>query len=592
MRHAVILFLLASGAVVAALGTWSLLVRHAPATQTGAAPADRGTTGRHWLVLLAILAVALAVRLEGLERRGMTHVEVYPPGIDLPRDVSEPPPRIGIGETVLWHFHDEPHPPGYYFFMWGWTRALGTSLTALRLPSVLAGMGVVALVFLLGRRLFDPLTGLLSAGLAAANGFQVYWSQQARMYVPSALLGLVSTLLLIHLVRGRGRGPAREAAYVAATWLAMFTQLLGWGLLAAQVLVTLRYARTALRVPRLLQLQALAAILGAPLLAHAVYRSRPVDLEGGPLWRQLQDYLDFGFLFEPEDFSAVPRVVPAAGALALTAVVLVLLYRARRRRGEPMAGAAEAPAGDMAVLMVAAGMSLVVLGLAVLAWRRNMAIALTAVVPLVAAALLVLARQWWPQASRVREALDRRQHVADPLGLTLLLALAPLILIGAVHLAKPVLTSRGAIIFVPYLLVAIGAGIATLGSRRSLLVPVLLALAATHAASLLYFRSIPTPVDYRGLAQAMSAALRPSDLVFIRARDWSTTPVFYHLPVARDRLVASGYEAALRREPTARVWVPAFYDLVADRDITAALASRRLTRELTARRARALLYEP
>lgn len=592
MRHAVILVLLGAGGIVAALGTWNVVVRHAPEQQTGAVPADRTTTGRHWLLLMVILAAALAVRLEGLERRRMTHVEVYPPGIDLPRDIAEPPPRIGVGETVLWHFHDEPHPPGYYFFMWGWTRALGTSLTALRLPSVLAGVGVVALVFLLGRSVFDPRTGLISAALLATNGFQVYWSQHARMYMPSTLLGLVSTLLLVQLVRGRGRGPALEAAYIAATWLAMFTQLLGWGLLAAQVMVTLRFARTAMRVPRVLQLQGLVAILGAPLLAHAVYRSRPVDLEGGPLWRQLQDFLDFGFLFEPEDFSAVPREVPVLGALALSAAVLVLLERARRRREEPMGGAEEAPGGDAAMVLVAAGMALVVLGLAVLAWRRNAAIALTAAVPLIVAVLFLLARRWWSLASRLRASLDRRQRFADPLGVTLLLAMAPLVLIGAVDLAKPVLTSRGAIIFTPYLLLAIGAGMAALRARRALLASGLVALAAIHAASLLYFRSIPTPVDYRGLAQAMTAALRPSDLVFVRARDWATTPVFYHLPVARDRLVASGYEAALQREPTARVWVPAFYDFVADREITAALASRRLTRELTARRARALLYEP
>jgi hypothetical protein len=59
---------------------------------------------------------------------------------------------------------------------------------------------VVGFVFLLGRRLFDARVGLLAAGLAAVNPFQIYYSQEARMYMLLAAIGVVATYLLVRLL--------------------------------------------------------------------------------------------------------------------------------------------------------------------------------------------------------------------------------------------------------------------------------------------------------------------------------------------------------------------------------------------------------
>jgi len=78
--------------------------------------------------------------------------------------------------------------------MYPWTRLFGTSLFALRFPSVLFGIGSILLLALLGARLHGPRVGLLAAALMAFNGMQIFWSQMARMYAMICCLALLTTL--------------------------------------------------------------------------------------------------------------------------------------------------------------------------------------------------------------------------------------------------------------------------------------------------------------------------------------------------------------------------------------------------------------
>ncbi|MEJ7712615.1 MAG: hypothetical protein WKF84_22900 [Pyrinomonadaceae bacterium] len=108
------------------------------------------TLHRKWTVavLLAMVVCAGALlRLDGLDAKTLTHPEAYVPGITLPDGISTPPPRLTLHRLLYFHFHDEPHPQGYYIFMWVWTKLFGTSLNALRLPSVLFGVGSIILIF-------------------------------------------------------------------------------------------------------------------------------------------------------------------------------------------------------------------------------------------------------------------------------------------------------------------------------------------------------------------------------------------------------------------------------------------------------------
>ena len=92
------------------------------------------------------------------------------------------------------------HPPLYYLTLHIWRGLFGQSEAALRGLSVVFGLVTVMFVFLLGRRLFDARVGLLGAFLAAVNPFQIYYSQEARMYMMLTAIGVVATFLLVRLL--------------------------------------------------------------------------------------------------------------------------------------------------------------------------------------------------------------------------------------------------------------------------------------------------------------------------------------------------------------------------------------------------------
>ncbi|HET7377478.1 MAG TPA: glycosyltransferase family 39 protein, partial [Anaerolineae bacterium] len=74
------------------------------------------------------------------------------------------------------------HPPLYYYLLHFWRGVFGVSEFALRSLSAMLGVLLVGLTFLIGRKAFSAGIGLLAALVAAINPFQIYYSQEARMY--------------------------------------------------------------------------------------------------------------------------------------------------------------------------------------------------------------------------------------------------------------------------------------------------------------------------------------------------------------------------------------------------------------------------
>ena len=160
------------------------------------------------VTLAVILIIGAVLRLHDVDYRTLNHPEVYSPGIDLPWDLSNPNPRFSLAQTLKGTIAGEPHPPGYYILMLGWTKLFGSSILALRLPSVLFGVASILLVYVLARHIEDTLTALLAAAMLALNGLHLYLSQTARMYSMACFLGLLSTVILAILVKeGAPRSP-------------------------------------------------------------------------------------------------------------------------------------------------------------------------------------------------------------------------------------------------------------------------------------------------------------------------------------------------------------------------------------------------
>src|SRR5437868_13233477 len=69
----------------------------------------------------------------------------------------------------------------YYALLRAWVH-VGDSEVILRLPSALASIATVPLVYLIGRRLFSQSVGLIAALLLAVNLFAIRYAQEARSY--------------------------------------------------------------------------------------------------------------------------------------------------------------------------------------------------------------------------------------------------------------------------------------------------------------------------------------------------------------------------------------------------------------------------
>jgi len=169
------------------------------------------------------------------------------------------------------------HPPFYYYTLHVWQGLFGTNEFAGRALSVFYGTALVGVTYLLGRRLFGPTTGLVAAFIAALSPFQVYYSQETRMYILVSLLSALSFYFCLRLrgplrrvepsldcsmairfqPEGRGRlqlGLAWDLGfYIAFTTLALYTQYFAFAILLAENLafaiwlITNRHSQPAIR---------------------------------------------------------------------------------------------------------------------------------------------------------------------------------------------------------------------------------------------------------------------------------------------------------------------------------------------------------
>jgi len=121
--------------------------------------------------------------------------------------------------------------PPLFFVLARAADALGDPV-ALRVPSLLAGTGAIAVVWALGRRAAGELAGLVGAAVLALSPYAIFYSQEARPYALMMLLVALSTLGALGIASGRGRG--WWAPYAVAAVGAVYTHYTAIFALAAQ----------------------------------------------------------------------------------------------------------------------------------------------------------------------------------------------------------------------------------------------------------------------------------------------------------------------------------------------------------------------
>ncbi|MEM7116557.1 MAG: glycosyltransferase family 39 protein [Chloroflexota bacterium] len=143
---------------------------------------------RHRLTLLALLLIAALFRLVGLNNGsppGLTHDEVANWLIDQ---------SILAGNHAVYFTRAYGHEAGFHYIQTLFITLLGDNALALRLPAAFAGILLVAIVYVLGKRLFGRQVGVLAMGLTAVLLWPIFFSRLAFRAIWLPVLSSLSAL--------------------------------------------------------------------------------------------------------------------------------------------------------------------------------------------------------------------------------------------------------------------------------------------------------------------------------------------------------------------------------------------------------------
>lgn len=145
-------------------------------------------------IAVVIFAVALILRVFHLDYLSLWNDEIFSRYY---YDLFGPRFLLTTGMTI------EPTPPLYYFVLQGWMSLFGHGAIALRSLSVLASLIALPLVYAIAREVSTRNVALVAAALFAVSPMSIFFAQEARVYMMTAI---PASLMLLGIARGLRTG--------------------------------------------------------------------------------------------------------------------------------------------------------------------------------------------------------------------------------------------------------------------------------------------------------------------------------------------------------------------------------------------------
>jgi len=271
---------------------------------------------RPTVLALAIVALGFGLRLFHLDAQSFWYDEAYSAEVS-----TKAPGRIFAGD--FGHNHPPFHDLALHY--WGY---IGRSDFLLRFFSALAGTLGIAAIYTLGRYLLDIRVGLLAAALTAILPYQVFYSQEVRMY---STLFLATTLLLITYLQAVLRNSRRWwlAYTICAIWGMYVQYWIGFTVLALHLHLLLN-AHSRRLWPKLVLADFWTALAFSPWLP--VFVTRAQVIVAGGFWPEkpgLARLLSAPYAFTLSTFVS-DRLVPIAFVTVLFLFIVTHLQAARQ----------------------------------------------------------------------------------------------------------------------------------------------------------------------------------------------------------------------------------------------------------------------
>ncbi|OGE82900.1 MAG: hypothetical protein A3B10_02460 [Candidatus Doudnabacteria bacterium RIFCSPLOWO2_01_FULL_44_21] len=182
-------------------------------------------------ILFCIVLLGLGLRLINLGQQPFWGDELL--SLDITTFLPD------LGQLIEYLRSVEVHPPLFYLIQHFWIAWFGLSVFAIKMLSVLFGLGSIILSYFWGKIIFNSKqVGLLGALIVSVLPFQLAFSQEARPYIMLAFFGMAASLLLWQYQFSRK--PIFLAGYALAnliglylhySYLFVLVALAGWGLM-------------------------------------------------------------------------------------------------------------------------------------------------------------------------------------------------------------------------------------------------------------------------------------------------------------------------------------------------------------------------
>lgn len=175
------------------------------------------------LVVMASMVVGTAIRLD------------VPRGLWLDEAISVSEARMPYVAMVHRLATTDVHPPLYFTVLWASIRLFGLGDFAVRVPSIVFGILLIPLIYLLGKEAYDRRTGAVASIIVSVAPFVVWYSQEARMYSMLMVFGVLALWAQIRIFHRGGWYP--WVLYTVASAAMICTQYFGiWQLLTQQLI--------------------------------------------------------------------------------------------------------------------------------------------------------------------------------------------------------------------------------------------------------------------------------------------------------------------------------------------------------------------
>lgn len=247
----------------------------------------------HKWALVGVVILALALRLYRLDSQSFWIDEAW----SISAASRNFPDFLLIRDNI---------PPLHHSILKLFITILGASEISARMPSVLAGVISVALLYRMAARLFGKPTGLVAAFLLSISPFHIWYSQEARPYAVLIMLSLASVWFLLDFRKRPSSG--KIVGYVLTIALALYTHIYGLFLLMLQGCYILLLGSTYSEQRRkILLAQASAFLLFAPWLLY-LFLGEQLPSAGFQKEANLSAFL-YTFFVYSSGFSVGPSVV-------------------------------------------------------------------------------------------------------------------------------------------------------------------------------------------------------------------------------------------------------------------------------------------